>query len=375
MKKRVLIVSESLGCSNNAVGQRMESFLRVFKKTGKVACWVLDSRRIERPEVISSGSRFYSGYVKRKKNFIARLIFEVLFSIEFLVFIIANRKRFDTIFISSPPYFFSLNAATFCKILRVNVIFDTRDLYPEVYVMSGLVRSNNPLYKLLSWYHYRVLKTLKIACATHGIEKYLQSKGVTNTAVYLNGSSLRLDHDHDQVVKYDKFSIVFHGTLGKFQMPGMLLNIATEYKDLFNLLIFTDNEIDVSELDNVFVSNQLPLDRLGQELRRCHLGISLRDNSFLSQISNPVKLFDYINLNIPSVAYPCSEVCELTQDTGLVKCFGINQEDDLRLFLARCASDGEFFNSSFNTVPLRESHKFDRDSITEKFISESEFFR
>jgi len=227
--------------------------------------------------------------------------------------VIALRKlgEIDFVFISSPSYLASLILSGYIIFKNKKFFFEVRDLYPEAYVYAGLIKKNSFIYNALSSLTKKIYSaSLLNVSATSGINgvisSYVQSD--KNVIMY-NGFPRKFLELNEN--KFEKFTVVFHGTLGFFQDIELLIELANKIEPLnIDLIVIghgvkSDAIINASnKLINLKFKASLSHEDTISIVSMCHVGISLRLNDPLSQISFPVKNWEYLGLGIPSVLTP-----------------------------------------------------------------------
>ena len=190
---------------------------------------------------------------------------------------IFHRGRYDLVFASSPPLFIGLAGVFWSLVRRLPLVFDIRDLWPEVAVEAGAYARDSLFVRIsekLERFFYR-RSTRVVAVTNRKLEK-LADRGVPahKLALVENGVDLDLMTDianDDLRVKYgiqNKFVCVYAGLIGVCQGVGMILDAAQRLHSTgkFHFLIAGDGverpmlEKQAAEngLDNVTFLGSLP---------------------------------------------------------------------------------------------------------------------
>ena len=167
-----------------------------------------------------------------KSNYLFRLIKEILIGFKVGFRIIFKYNKPDLLIISSPSYFGFLVIGFLAKFRKVTYALEIRDIYPEVFYYSGLLKKFKIVYKILYFMTINVYKSAAIiVCSNKLIEKNINVK-VPNikTETVFNGFPDKLIDLSEN--KFDKFTICFHGVLGVFQDVNTLKNVITKLKYL-----------------------------------------------------------------------------------------------------------------------------------------------
>jgi glycosyltransferase involved in cell wall biosynthesis len=306
-----------------------------------------------------------------KDRFFIRWFKELILGIE-LFFKLLFLKNKSYYFFTSPPFvtnFLGLLATYFKK---GNLIIDVRDLYPDVYVNQGLILHNSFIHKLLSSFEKANYKRAKyILCATEGLEREIKNRTNKNKVFLLRNGYANFFKTSS--IKQDKFTVVFHGSLSKFQNIDLLIEIIKEISTLtqdikFIIIGSGPKEILFEKLkfDNFSFLGRLSNEETAKIVNKCHLGISLRDDSKISIDSFPVKLYEYIGAGIPSIATPISEGGQILEKLKL----GFNLDNNCKRIvdlIIKLHLDTEFYNEIINQNTEYRS-KFSRDYFVQELF-------
>lgn len=243
-----------------------------------------------------------------KVGFVKRAFYELWMGIKGIHKL--NKIKPDLFYISSPSYLASIILAHYAQFKKIPYIFEVRDIYPEAYEYAGLLKKEHWLYKLFFMLsHKAYLYSELVVCATKGIEEKVRQQNIINVINIYNGfpqSLLNCD-----AKKYDRFTLVFHGTLGVFQDIELLIRLADELKndDIDILVIGHGRKAQLVSTAHKKYKNLMYLGSLSHSktldiVAKCHLGLSFRLDDPLSEISFPVKNWEYLGLAIPSLLTP-----------------------------------------------------------------------
>lgn len=243
------------------------------------------------------------------KNII-RLIKEVILGIEVFVKLLVQKNK-NYYFFTSPPFVSVVIgiAATIFK--KGSVILDIRDIYPDIYVKQKVISENGFLHNLLKKIEKFIYKrSAVVLAATQGLLDCIKERTNTKVLLFRNGFSNFFTISE---TKKPKFTVVFHGTLSKFQNVELLVDIVKGVNVLkpeidFYVIGSGPKEILFQDMPaNFKFFGRKSNEETALIIRECNLGISLRDDSQISKDAFPVKLYEYIGVGIPSIATP---ICE-----------------------------------------------------------------
>lgn len=310
-----------------------------------------------------------------KDMLIFRFVFELVFSILIAFQLIFESKKDDIVLISTPPFFLTLSGLIIDKLSTRRVIYDVRDIYPHTFLWKNVLSEKSILYKLLYNLAAIAYRNKTCICATNGIADYIERDfECKRVGRHLNGTSLpTMNSKEKKLEQAGKLSIIFHGTLGKLQNKDYLIKLIRSCSRV-KFKIFTDlkrlNPKDFEALDNVEISDRVSLDELAEEIQSSHLLISLRDESELTKVSNPVKVFDGLSQGTPALVIPSSEITTHTETSQLLKAFDYNDFENLVEFINCCEADFEFYRTSFPKFGIG-TRDFERPkNLPEFFVEE-----
>lgn len=364
-KNSRLVIGLNTKYANDASGHRTSAIFDYLENT-QTHLYVLEQHEGEnRPN--THFSRLGYMYKKAKSNNLLRLLLEIILAFEF---ILTNRqliRNTEWIWISSPPYIFSLIILTYLKRKKKKVLFDIKDIYPEVFEMTGLIKKNNFIYKYLLKFTHKQLTDVTVVGATAGIVKYYkQCLKSPRIFTLLNGSDIKAS-DVDKVDDVP-FTVIFHGRLGKLQNVEMMKNLMLDLPYV-TFLILSDDILFLQELRplNVREIGTKSGSQLVRLIQQAHLGLCLRDDSELTKISNPVKIFDYIACGTPVVSSPYTEIEHHLGGSGLLKTFEYNKTEEIKNFIERLSSDINYYFEVFPNAG-KINRTFQREKIVNDFF-------
>jgi len=256
----------------------------------------------------------------KDSNFI-RLIKELIVGIDLFFQIVFSKKQ-DTYIISSPP-FFTIILTFFAAYIKNknNIILDIRDIYPEVLFENKVLNKHSFIGKFLkkiTLFMYKNSK--KIIGVTKGLNQLILNHGIDPQKVFLitNGYDENIFKPSNE--KFTDFSLIFHGTLGKFQNIQLLKELI-EYcekykKDLKFIVIGKGSQehlIKNLKCNNLKYYEKVPYSEITNIISKCHIGLSFRTDDTIGTTALPVKVFEYIGTALPIIVTPPSEIGEIIE--------------------------------------------------------------
>jgi glycosyltransferase involved in cell wall biosynthesis len=304
-----------------------------------------------------------------------RLFSELMLGVEMFLRILSS--RYHIVLFTSPPFFSSFLGVVAAKLRRIPYIFDVRDEYPEVYFTAGLLRKNSTPGKILTVIEkFIYANAFRVITVTEGIRQRIDEKinRKNYTLLVRNGFDRSLFKPQGE--KEDIFTVVFHGNIGKFQDPGLIVSLAHKIASLgkeirFKIIGFGNNDhaLKTAKLDNLKFLGMVDYSNIPSEISRAHLGISFRTSELISQNSFPVKLYEYIGVGLPVIITPISEAGYFFESNQIGYQFDPNQEDLIAAKIIELSENKDQMDEITNRIHLlRES--FSRQEISTVFVSQ-----
>lgn len=269
------------------------------------------------------GSNYKGNGIARIKNML-----------EFPIRIWKVCKKFekpDVIYTSSPSPFTAFSAILMAKRMKVKVVLEVRDLWPESIVEYNDISRKNPvillLYQLEKWLYK---KADRIVFTMEGGKQYIQEKGwdkvidLNKVRHVNNGVELEeFDYNRDTYQIEDEdlenphtYKIIYTGSLRKANSQIFLLFKAIElmqgeeYRD-YRFLIYGRGEIEEElkaickekQIDNVEFKGYVEKKYIPYILSKCDLNVlNCAPSKMLRFGGSQNKLFDYLASGRPILA-------------------------------------------------------------------------
>lgn len=313
--------------------------------------------------------------IDSSNGIIIRFLLELFLSLKLVMRLIPHVfNKSNKFIISSPVYIPSLLSSIFLRFFRCDYCIDIRDAYPQVYENQGLIKKDSIIYRALSFLNKLAYeKSRYIFVVSEGLLEHTKSNyNLKNCQLAQNGFPERLLKIKTK--KYNRFTISIHGNFGAFQDHKTLIAIIN-HKSMgginFSITGFGSNFDKLYDLksDRVKISKIKSFDEVIAETSKCHIGLSLRDNSFISTTSFPVKVWEYIGLGMPVILSPISDAGFFIQDNKLGQQFAYGSLDEICAAIYKL--EKEFLKN--NIVDLRLNNRellsdFTREQNSRKIV-------
>jgi glycosyltransferase involved in cell wall biosynthesis len=255
------------------------------------------------------------------------------------------RGRIDVVHIHNMPDFLIFSAIV-PRLLGRKIILDIHDSVPETFI--GKFRSHSSLMFRLLCMEEAICCRLahRIICVNHPQRDVLVSRGIPERKISVsmnvpderwfgngsNGGSAR--------TVSDSFNLVFHGTLARRlgvdltihaisnligRIPGLNFHIIGTGDDLEDLVALTES---LGLGSCVQFHGPVPIENLASALSPMQLGIISNRKNIATELMLPVKMLEYISLNIPVVAPPLKAIRHYFSD-DMLNYFDVENVDSL----------------------------------------------
>lgn len=379
MKKKIALFFESVYPDNNAGSIRAYYLIQALKKNQPNLDMVIitgtqnPTSQLDVEFISVNNAKSY-----KKTGFIKRAIKELWLGARAVRQLFIIRKGVDLIYISSPSYLAAIVLSTYSILARLKYVFEVRDIYPEAFSYAGAISQSGLVFKLFSFLSNKTYRSSElIICATNGIEKMIQvSETQSTTLTSLNGFPSPLLSVLNK--KYERFTLVFHGTLGVFQDVELLCELSNALKVYDDIDIIVIGYGAKSELvkDAAGLNPNLKfLGSLGHHetidiVSKCHVGLSFRFDDPLSIISFPVKNWEYLGLAIPSIITPYgSEAGWFLEENSCAVQVKSNTVKGILEVVLKFKSDESFYQG-YESGCEKIRHLYTREALSEDLAKE-----
>ncbi len=363
---RINIVTEYFYPANNAPGARfkplvdalLESSTEVIIYTSKISAQVKEYKINYNLITFPSNQR----------STLIRLIQELLFGVE--TFIRLTFSKGDIYYITSPSYINCILAFLYCQLFNKKYVLDIRDDYPRVYFDSGLISEKRIFGRILSWIEKKLYQQPYILiAATNGLKTNIEIHYPKKIYLLRNGYSEKLFIPSSK--KYDKFTLVFHGIISKYQDIDLLIQLGQIIDDRnlpFNIIVIGQGNQDYKLKGEIPKSikylGPLSYSEIPSTISMAHMGLSFRKPGKISEDSFPVKIYEYIGVLIPIISTPISEAGAYISDNKIGYQFDPSQKEELLNKILEISLDRELYNTlTVNLEKIRAEFSREKNSL------------
>lgn len=159
----------------------------------------------------------------QRRNVLEQMLFFVSFMISSFFYVLANPKKYDVVYVTSPPIFAAISGFLLSKLLGSKFVFEVRDIWPDSAV-NQIELENESFFirfgrRIENWLYH---KADLIVPVTSDAEKIIKRRSNgTPTSVIPNGVDTQLfqkmknpQQGMDETFNPDKFRVGYVGSLG-----------------------------------------------------------------------------------------------------------------------------------------------------------------
>ena len=327
-------------------------------------------------------------FVSKSKSIVFRLMNYFSFVFSSMLVALFKLKKYDVVFVESPPLFLGISARFICRIKGAKMIFNVSDLWPESAEKLGLVTNKTFLKMATVLEEHLYKKSAIITGQTQGIVKDIQSRFPNKKVYWLpNGVNLNL---YDPEKKYGNWKeengfkesdvlFVYAGIIGHAQGLEVILKAANELKSQTNahfILVGSGPEKEIllkmkseMNLSNVHFYDAVSKAEMPAIIESCVMTIVPLKKLDLFKGAIPSKIFENLSMKVPVILGVDGEARDLFVEDG--KC-ALHFEPENEVALAKVIT-----NVLANKVGLESmkenarkyvGEKFNRDKIANEFF-------
>ena len=283
---------------------------------------------------------------KNKKSSLMRLVSQFSFAFNSL-FVALRAGKVDVVITTSPPALISPAGWLISKFKRAKLIYDVRDIWPDVALEMGSFQKGSIYERLFRFVRDFMLKRADLVTAVSPgkVKKLSDYKHKSDVLLIANGfdkNFLENTIDEKIIEQYrlnNKFSCVYVGKLGLAQGLNQLLNIAERAKNNdidAQFLLFGSgveekllkNIVEEKRLDNVIFCGIIPNSKIFTILNNVDMCFVPLVNKNLSD-SVPTKLYEALGVGCPVLLSACGDAADILNQTGLGVAVTPNDDDEL----------------------------------------------
>lgn len=313
----LLYLHQYFQTNNTAGGTRSFEFAKYLSEKG-VRVSVITGTELDKNFISKNNFYVYSTHTKYSNSMTKwkRILAFLNYSIKALVKGL-KIKNLDIIFATSTPLTVGLPAVLISKLRRKKLIFEVRDVWPDVPIELGYIKSKL-IIKLLKAFELWIYRNSEhIIVLSEGMYNNLIAKGINKNKITIieNMAILYLYDEVKGIYKpsylEDKFVCIHPGTMGDVNGLDFILDVAKytlEFdKDIIFLLIgdgkrkeHLKERVKQEKLTNVIIKNPIPKKEILKIIKTSDIGIMCVDNKYkILEDNSANKFFDFLAAGLP----------------------------------------------------------------------------
>lgn len=243
--------------------------------------------------------------------------------------------QIDIVITTSPPPFINISGWFIAKIKRAKLVYDVRDIWPDVALEMGSFPKKSIYYKVFKFIRNFMLKNSDLITAVSSgkvkkLQEYSFKSNIIEIGNGLDEEFLKNEDDFTIVKKYnlnEGFICSYIGNLGFAQGLSQLIDIAlkaqNEKIDVKFLLFgsgaeeeYLKQKVQNEGISNVFFLGRIPNKQIYTVL--CH-----SDMSFISLVNDkltdsvPTKLYEALGVGCPVLLAACGDAANILNESKL----------------------------------------------------------
>lgn len=337
---KIMIHSDEYYPTCAACAYRIKSFADSFVAKGNDVTVIASSANMKNGSIERCQEKiiFSPAVQMKKKTTVMRMINNLSFALT-SVFSSLKAGKADVVITTSPPPLVSLSGWLIAKIKGAKLVYDVRDIWPDVALEMGSFSEESffcKVFKMITGFMYKhadMITTVSPGKAEK-IKQKLPEDMRDKVVLVPNGFDMNIlesDVDEEIIDGYnlrEGFNCVYIGNIGLAQGLGTIFEIAekTKHKDAKFLLFGTGAEKDFLEksaaekgYDNVKFCGVIPHDKVYTLLTNAQLSfIPLKSSKMKDSV--PTKIYESVGVGCPVLLVAEGDSCDIVNETGLGVC-------------------------------------------------------
>lgn len=326
-KKKVLLITQNFYPEIGSAGNRTKNIYQLLKREGYEVT-VLTTEASYPNKKIYQDQKFWNddslnhdkninrvrvATRKYSLNMFNRLLYYIEVTFKMILFVLFDRSKYGTVFVSSPPIFIGLVGVIAKYKYKVKLILDIRDLWPESLKGVG-VFNHKPIIWMFSFFerflynraNYIVVNSVGFIDYIYGKSK-IQKENITFLPNSARMEEMLFENQKDS----NEFKVIYTGNLGLAQDIDFLKELSVQFnrhKVRMNIIGYGIRRMElvefIKENELNYVSFIKPTTR--EECLKLNVQhdiglISLQDKEVFDTVL-PGKIIDYMISGLPIVA-------------------------------------------------------------------------
>tara|TARA_A100001391_G_scaffold158114_2_gene116443 strand:+ start:5423 stop:6451 length:1029 start_codon:yes stop_codon:yes gene_type:complete len=270
-----------------------------------------------------------------QKNGARRLLNMLLFSFFLFFYMLKTVRKGDIAYLSSPQPFACMAGLIAARIKGARIVYEIRDLWPQILNDMGGLSKKNPVFKIFSMIENVMVSRSEMVVSTlWGVESYFKDKGIEIRKFLWapNGISKEalLKNPMATYQASKPFTIIYAGAHGPAQNLHKVLEAFSSFsRDDVNLKLIGAGSLKANlveyanglHCENVCFDDPVPKSQIFEVLKSADaLILPLVDAKVFDYGLTPNKLADYLLVGKPIIFFGPEGACILKDDVSGYVC-------------------------------------------------------
>ena len=387
----ILIHTDEYYPTPQACAYRMQTMADVFSKQGNKVIIIASSVNKKNGSMkLRSEEIVYAPAISmKKKTALMRILNNLSFGIS-SVYAALKVGKIDIVISTSPPPLISIFGWIIAKFKRAKLVYDVRDIWPDVAIEMGSFSSKSfysKIFSLIANFMYKHADWITTVSSgkVKKIQQHLISISKTDCTDKVKLVSNGFDEEvtnfkiNQQVVdryQLDKnFTCVYIGNIGLAQGLESILDIAehTVHKDVQFLIFGKGAEKDSlikettkRKLQNVKFCGVLPHKDVFSVLSKAKISfIPLKSAKMKDSV--PTKIYEALGIGCPVLLVAEGDSCDIVNESKIGKCISPSDLEILSETFDNMVDDYSEYSAHRNEAKLLMRNKYSRQKIAINF--------
>lgn len=314
------------------------------------------------------------GFFKRIYSFIHFMFKSMIIGLK--------EKNVDVIYATSTPLTIGIPAIIISKIKRKPYIFEVRDVWPDIPVELGYIKS-----KIFAKLLFFVEKTIyyyasHVVVLSEGMKENLLKKGVPlDKVTVITNLSMNEDYDKETTKNVEKnqnnkIKCIHHGTMGLVNGLDFILDVAKTYpnEEIEYHLIGDGNQkerlkkrIKEEKIPYIYIKDNMLKDEVIEEVLSSDIGIMSVENYKILEDNSANKFFDYLAAGLPVLINYEGWQKEVLEGNYAGKSFDFNDKEGFYQFVLKLKNNKKLKEEYGRNAKKLAINKYDVRLLANQF--------
>jgi len=316
----------------------------------------------------------------QRRNFWQQITFFLSFMVSSFLFCVMNPKRYDVVYVTSPPIFAGVTGCALSRLFGAKFVFEIRDIWPDSVVNEEALENNTLFVKLGAFLERWLYRKADLLIPVTEASKKIISQRSSGTPAHVipNGVDLNLFNRKeepqsriDEPLDPDKFRVGYVGSLGFIHDMETFIRAAKlcESDGSIEFIIVGDSGrnnrlqylLDEYKPVNVSWVGLKEHVQIPYYISSFDIAVNPVNNRFALESIVTVKFYEYLACGVPVITSAKGALQKLGEESGGAITVPPGEADVLAAAILKLKSDEEKRSSL-----SKHSHKFMKENFDRK---------